>query len=252
MDKRCWKNMLWGTRHTGEVKNLTPYMVSSSNSKNIGGMVHLWSELTKRYNPHLSLPKWVKKKSTFRLLDTMMGNPVSLGHKQLEENLWILSKMYSGFLPPGNHRQKDDRGAVIHYLLFEVYAPVKTPKKKTVQQQPLMKTLYLRWWLNSTGTTKIIVPYPLCWRYQKRSWRNREVWREKEGRNPQNHSENQWESRKGCYPGRSGWLSSVVQSSEVHLQLQQLKHPKQKLPGRSSQKLRPKVMIWRLLEGIGP
>jgi small subunit ribosomal protein S1 len=123
-----------GTRHTGEVKNLTPYGVFVELEEGIGGMVHI-SDLswTKRFN-HPS--EYVKIKSQFEVmvLDIDKNNrKLSLGHKQIEENPW---DTFENVFPVGSHHEatiirRDEKGALI--LLpygLEAFAPIKHVRKE--------------------------------------------------------------------------------------------------------------------------
>ena len=126
-----------GSRHSGEVKNLTPYGVFIELELGIGGMVHI-SDLswTKRYN-HPSEFTRVGKELEIVILDIdMRSRKLSLGHKQIEENPW---DTFEEAFPVGSHHEatvvrRDDRGALIQLPYgLEAYAPIKHVKKEDGQ-----------------------------------------------------------------------------------------------------------------------
>lgn len=123
-----------GTRHTGEVKNLTPYGVFVELENGIGGMVHI-SDLswTKRYSHPSEFTK-VGEKIDISILEVdEESRKLSLGHKQLEENPW---DTFENVFPVGSYHEativkKDDRGAVVQLPYgLEAYAPIKHIKKE--------------------------------------------------------------------------------------------------------------------------
>ncbi|MEM1215362.1 MAG: 30S ribosomal protein S1, partial [Bacteroidota bacterium] len=102
------------SRHSGEVKNLTPYGVFVELENGIGGMIHI-SDLswTKRYGHPSEFTK-VGQQIDVMILDIDKNNrKLSLGHKQLEENPW---DTFETVFPQGSFHEatvlrKDDRGA---------------------------------------------------------------------------------------------------------------------------------------------
>ena len=122
-----------GSKHTGEVKNLTPYGVFVELENGIGGMVHI-SELswTKRYSHPSEFTK-VGENIDVTVLEIDEDNrKLSLGHKQLEENPW---DTFENVFPVGSYHEativkKDDRGAVVQLPYgLEAYAPIKHLRK---------------------------------------------------------------------------------------------------------------------------
>ncbi len=122
------------SRHTGEVKNLTPYGVFVELEKGIGGMIHI-SDLswTKRYGHPSEFTK-VGEKIDVMILDIDRENrKLSLGRKQLDENPW---DTFENVFPVGSYHEatlvrRDDRGAIL--LLpygLEAYAPLKHIRKE--------------------------------------------------------------------------------------------------------------------------
>jgi len=122
------------TKHTGVVKNLTPYGVFVELEEGIGGMVHI-SDLswTKRYS-HPSEFTSVGKDIDIMILDIdNESRKLSLGHKQLEENPW---DTFENVFPVGSYHEatvmkRDDRRAIM--LLpygLEAYSPIKHMRKE--------------------------------------------------------------------------------------------------------------------------
>jgi small subunit ribosomal protein S1 len=123
-----------GSRHTGEVKNLTPYGVFVELENGIGGMIHI-SDLswTKRYGHPSEFTK-VGENIDVMILDIDKDNrKLSLGHKQLEENPW---DTFETVFPVGSYHEatvlrKDDRGAIVQLPYgLEAFAPLKHIRKE--------------------------------------------------------------------------------------------------------------------------
>jgi|AntRauTorckE5430_2_1112549.scaffolds.fasta_scaffold05397_1 small subunit ribosomal protein S1 len=126
-----------GSRHTGEVKNLTPYGVFVELEEGIGGMIHI-SDLswTKRFSHPSEFTK-VGENIDIMILEIDQDNrKLSLGHKQLEENPW---DTFENVFPVGSFHEgtvvrRDDRGAIIQMPYgLEAFAPVKHIRKEDGQ-----------------------------------------------------------------------------------------------------------------------
>ncbi len=122
------------SRHTGRVKNITPYGVFVELKEGIGGMIHV-SDLswTKRINHPNEFTK-VGSDIDITILDIDKNNrKLSLGHKQLEENPW---DTFENVFPIGSYHEatvirRDDRGAIVQLPYgLEAYAPVKHVRKE--------------------------------------------------------------------------------------------------------------------------
>ena len=122
------------SRHTGEVKNLTPYGVFVELEEGIGGMVHI-SDLswTKRY-AHPSEFTRVGEKIDIVILEIDKENrKLSLGHKQIEENPW---DTFEQVFPVGSYHEatiikKEERGAIVQLPYgLEAFAPIKHIKRE--------------------------------------------------------------------------------------------------------------------------
>ncbi len=134
-----------GTRHEGDVKNLTQYGVFVELEPGVGGMIHI-SDLswTKRYS-HPSEYTKVGNKISIVILEADKDNrKLSLGHKQTEDNPW---DNFESVFPVGSVHEaavlrKDDRGAIVqmpHGL--EAFAPVKHIKKEDGSSAEIGETL---------------------------------------------------------------------------------------------------------------
>lgn len=126
------------SRHTGEVKNLTPYGVFVELKDGIGGMVHI-SDLswTKRFNHPSEFTK-VGEKIDVVILDVDKDNrKLSLGHKQTEDNPW---DTFEQVFPVGSYHEatvlrRDDRGAIVQLPYgLEAFAPIKHIRKEDGSQ----------------------------------------------------------------------------------------------------------------------
>jgi small subunit ribosomal protein S1 len=105
-----------GSKHTGLVKNITPYGVFVELSTGIGGMIHI-SDLSwlKRFN-HPSEYTKVGEKIDIKILGIDKENrKLQLGHKQLEEDPWnaLQDTFAVGTVHEGTVTRKDDKGAIV-------------------------------------------------------------------------------------------------------------------------------------------
>jgi small subunit ribosomal protein S1 len=133
------------SKHTGEVKNLTPYGVFVELENGIGGMVHI-SDLswTKRYSHPSEFTKVGEKIDVYILEVDEDSRKLSLGHKQLEENPW---DTFENVFPVGSYHEativkKDDRGAVVQLPYgLEAYAPIKHIRKEDGSNAHVDETL---------------------------------------------------------------------------------------------------------------
>ncbi|MEL7121318.1 MAG: 30S ribosomal protein S1 [Bacteroidota bacterium] len=123
-----------GSRHSGEVKNLTPYGVFVELEEGIGGMVHI-SDLswTKRFSHPSEFTKVGETIDIIILEIDKESRKLSLGHKQLEENPW---DTFETVFPEGSYHEatilrRDDRGAIVQLPYgLEAFAPIKHIKKE--------------------------------------------------------------------------------------------------------------------------
>ncbi len=123
-----------GSRHTGEVKNLTPYGVFIELEDGIGGMVHISDLSWTRRFAHPSEFTKVGNKIEVVILDIdTQSRKISLGHKQNEENPW---DTFETVFPVGSYHEatvlrRDERGAIVQLPYgLEAFAPSKHIRKE--------------------------------------------------------------------------------------------------------------------------
>ena len=136
------------SRHTGQVKNLTPYGVFVELKEGVGGMVHI-SDLswTKRYSHPSEFTK-VGSDIEIVILEVDEANrKLSLGHKQLEENPW---DTFENVFPVGSYHEatvikKEDRGSIVQLPYgLEAFAPLKHIKKEDNSAAEVDETLTVK------------------------------------------------------------------------------------------------------------
>ncbi|MDX1685912.1 MAG: 30S ribosomal protein S1, partial [Saprospiraceae bacterium] len=134
-----------GSKHTGEVKNLTPYGVFVELEEGIGGMVHV-SDLswTKRFSHPSEFTKVGEDLEVVILEIDKENRKLSLGHKQLEENPW---DTFENVFPVGSYHEatvirKEDRGAIVQLPYgLEAFCPTKHLKKEDGSQAQVDESL---------------------------------------------------------------------------------------------------------------
>jgi small subunit ribosomal protein S1 len=118
-----------GSKHSGEVKNITPYGVFVELEEGIGGMVHV-SDLswTKRFNHPSEFTKVGENLNVVVLEIDNENRKLSLGHKQNEEDPW---DTFESVFPEGSTHEAtvlnvEDKGAIVllQYGL-EAFAPTR-------------------------------------------------------------------------------------------------------------------------------
>ncbi|MEM1323819.1 MAG: 30S ribosomal protein S1 [Bacteroidota bacterium] len=122
------------SRHTGDVKNLTPYGVFVELEEGIGGMVHI-SDLswTKRFSHPSEFTKVGNDIEVVILDIDKNSRKLSLGHKQIEENPWdTFETVFSvGSYHEATLLRRDDRGAIVQLPYgLEAFAPIKHIRKE--------------------------------------------------------------------------------------------------------------------------
>jgi small subunit ribosomal protein S1 len=116
-----------GSRHTGAVKNITPYGVFVELTAGIGGMIHI-SDLSwlKRYNHPSEFTKVGQNIEVAILGIDKENRKLQLGHKQLEEDPWnsLQDTFAVGTIHEGTVLRKDDKGAIVQLPYgLEGFAP---------------------------------------------------------------------------------------------------------------------------------
>ena len=125
-----------GSKHSGLVKNITPYgvFVELNDSDGIGGMVHI-SDLswTKRYNHPNEYTKVDLNLEVVVLEIDSENRKLSLGHKQIEEDPW---DTFENIFPIGSEHEgtvikKNDTGGIVSLPYgVEAFAPNRHLKKE--------------------------------------------------------------------------------------------------------------------------
>src|SRR6187431_1231715 len=115
------------SKHTGVVKNITPYGVFVELATGIGGMIHI-SDLSwlKRFNNPNEYTKVGNEIEVLILSIDKDGRKLQLGHKQIEEDPWnsLESTFHVGSIHEGTVIKKDDKGAVVQLPYgLEGFAP---------------------------------------------------------------------------------------------------------------------------------
>jgi small subunit ribosomal protein S1 len=115
------------SRHSGLVKNITPYGVFVELEPGIGGMIHI-SDLSwlKRFNHPSEYTKVGEKIEIIILGIDKENRKLQLGHKQLEEDPWnTLEDTFAiGTVHEGTVIRKDDKGAIVQLPYgLEGFAP---------------------------------------------------------------------------------------------------------------------------------
>lgn len=117
------------SKHSGLVKNITPYGVFVELQPGIGGMIHI-SDLSwlKRFNHPSEFTKSGSSIDTIILNIDKENRKLQLGHKQLEEDPWnALQETFTiGSIHEGTVTKKDDKGALVQLPYgLEGFAPAR-------------------------------------------------------------------------------------------------------------------------------
>jgi small subunit ribosomal protein S1 len=123
-----------GSKHSGLVKNITPYGVFVELEPGIGGMIHI-SDLSwlKRFNHPTEFTKSGSQIDIMILNIDKDNRKLQLGHKQLEEDPWnSLQETFSiGSVHEGTVVKRDDKGAVVQLPYgLEGFAPARHLSKE--------------------------------------------------------------------------------------------------------------------------
>ncbi len=123
-----------GSRHQGEVKNITNYGIFVELAEGIGGMIHI-SDLswTKRFAHPSEFAKPGQKIEVIILEVDKEKHQISLGHKQLEDNPWVA---FQAIFPEGSSHEatvirREEKGAILQLAHgLEAFAPTKHIRKE--------------------------------------------------------------------------------------------------------------------------
>jgi len=127
-----------GSRHSGLVKNITPYGVFVELTTGIGGMIHI-SDLSwlKRFNHPSDYTKVGQQIEVMILGIDKDNRKLQLGHKQLEEDPWnaLQDTFAVGTVHEATVIRKDDKGAVVQLPYgLEGFAPNRHLNKEDGKQ----------------------------------------------------------------------------------------------------------------------
>lgn len=159
------------SRHTGVVKNITPYGVFVELETGIGGMIHI-SDLSwiKRFNHPSEFTKPGEQIEVVILSIDKDNRKLALGHKQLEEDPWNTFETVFpiGSLHEGHVTRKDEKGATVQLQYgLEAYAPARHLRKEeggTVEADETLPFMIIEFDRNDK---RIMVSHSRVWEQNK-------------------------------------------------------------------------------------
>jgi len=159
------------SRHTGTVKNITPYGVFVELETGIGGMIHI-SDLSwiKRYNHPSEFTKVGEKIDVAILSIDKENRKLALGHKQLEEDPWNTFETIFpiGSIHEGSVTKKDDKGATVQLQYgLEAYAPARHLRKEDGSNVEAEETLPFMIIEFDRNDKRIMVSHTKVWEQAK-------------------------------------------------------------------------------------
>jgi len=160
-----------GSRHSGLVKNITPYGVFVELTPGIGGMIHI-SDLSwlKRFNHPSEYTKVGSHIDVIILGIDKENRKLQLGHKQLEEDPWntLQDTFAPGTIHEGTVIRKDDKGALVQLPYgLEGFAPNRHLSKedgKTVGADETTQFMVIEFDRNEK---RIVVSHSRIWEQAK-------------------------------------------------------------------------------------
>jgi len=156
-----------GSKHTGTVKNITPYGVFVELTTGIGGMIHI-SDLSwlKRFNNPNEYTKVGNEIEVVIMNIDKEGRKLQLGHKQIEEDPWntLETTFPVGSVHEGTVVKKDDKGAIVQLPYgLEGFAPARHLAKedgKTVGVDEIAKFMVIEFDRNDK---RIVLSHARLW-----------------------------------------------------------------------------------------
>jgi small subunit ribosomal protein S1 len=159
------------SRHTGKVKNITPYGVFVELEPGIGGMIHI-SDLswTKRFN---NPSEFTKPGNDIEVMVLSLDNEtrkMSLGHKQIEEDPWT---NFESIFPIGSQHEgtvlrKEDKGGIIQLPYgLEAFCPTRHLKKEDEKLASADETLQFIVLEFDRNEKRIMVSHSKMWEIMK-------------------------------------------------------------------------------------
>ena len=166
------------SRHTGTVKNITPYGVFVELEAGIGGMIHI-SDLSwlKRFNHPNEYTKTGNRIDVVILNIDRDNRKLQLGHKQLEEDPWnTLQETFAiGTVHEGTVIRKDEKGAVVQLPYgLEGFAPNRHCNKedgKTIVADEVISFMVIEFDRNEK---RILLSHTRIWEQGKADQRDLE------------------------------------------------------------------------------
>ena len=156
-----------GSKHTGVVKNITPYGVFVELTTGIGGMIHI-SDLSwlKRFNNPNEYTKVGNEIEVVIMNIDKDNRKLQLGHKQIEEDPWntLESTFPVGSEHEGTVVKKDDKGAIVQLPYgLEGFAPARHLAKedgKTIGVDEIAKFMVIEFDRNDK---RIVLSHSRLW-----------------------------------------------------------------------------------------
>ena len=171
-----------GSKHAGEVKNITNYGVFVELAQGIGGMIHI-SDLSwlKRFNHPSEYTKVGENIDVIILGIDKENRKLQLGHKQLEEDPWnaLQDTFAIGSIHEGTITRKDDKGATVQLPYgLEGFAPnrhLATQEGKSLGLDDAAQFVVIEFDRNEK---RIVVSHARIWeqeQYQEKEAHKKEV-----------------------------------------------------------------------------
>jgi small subunit ribosomal protein S1 len=159
------------SRHTGVVKNITPYGVFVELEPGIGGMIHI-SDLswTKRFNNPGEFTKVGNEVECVVLSLESDTRKMSLGHKQIEDDPW---STFETVFPIGSQHEgvvlrKEDKGAIVQLQYgLEAFCPTRHLKKEDEKMAGVEETLQFIVLEFDRNEKRIMVSHSKMWEIMK-------------------------------------------------------------------------------------
>jgi len=159
------------SRHTGIVKNITPYGVFVELEPGIGGMIHI-SDLswTKRFNNPGEFTKVGNEVECVVLSLESDTRKMSLGHKQIDNDPW---STFETVFPIGSQHEgvvlrKEDKGAIVQLQYgLEAFCPTRHLKKEDEKMAGVEETLQFIVLEFDRNEKRIMVSHSKMWEIMK-------------------------------------------------------------------------------------
>lgn len=159
------------SRHTGLVKNITPYGVFVELAPGIGGMIHI-SDLSwlKRFNHPSEYTKVGENIDVVILGIDKDNRKLQLGHKQLEEDPWnaLQGTFAVGSLHEGTVIRRDDKGGIVQLPYgLEGFAPNRHLQREDGKSVGADETLQFMVIEFDRNEKRIVVSHTRIWEQTK-------------------------------------------------------------------------------------